>query len=124
MDNLGKRFHVKFLGYSYWFISVIISHMNDHSISVYQARYSTSIVSKYLDTATVKASTKFYKTTLPSGMLLTKAMAYTSDEQIEKLTREFNIHYRACIGSLVDLLSKRVDFFFSAQGSKGFSKPW
>ena len=46
--------------------------MKDHSISVDQARYATSIVAKYLDIATVKVSTKFYKTTLPSDMIFTK----------------------------------------------------
>ena len=95
VDTLGKRFHVNFLGYAHWFMSIIISHMKDHSISVDQARYATSIVAKYLDTATVKASTKFYKTTLPSDMIFTKYDTSTSDEQVEKLTREFNIHYRA-----------------------------
>ena len=67
--------------------------MKDHSISVDQARYATSIVEKYLDTATVKASKKFYKTTFSAGMIFTKENASTSDEQVEKLTREFNIHY-------------------------------
>ena len=61
--------------------------MKDHSISVDQARYATSIVAKYLDTATVKASTKFYNTTLPSDMIFTKDDTSTSDEQVEKLTR-------------------------------------
>ena len=32
-------------------------------------------------------------------MILSKSDASTSDEQVEKLTREFNVHYRACIGS-------------------------
>ena len=72
--------------------------MKEHSISVDQARYATSIVAKYLDTSTFKASTKFYKTTFPSDTILTKADASNSDEQVEKLTREFNIHYRSCIG--------------------------
>ena len=63
VDNLGKRFHVNFLGYAHWFMSIRISQMRDHSISVDQARYDTSIVAKYLDTTTVKASTKFYNTT-------------------------------------------------------------
>ena len=61
--------------------------MRDHSISVDQDRYATSIVAKYLDTATVKSSTKFFKTNFPSYMIFTKADAYTSDEQVEKLTR-------------------------------------
>ena len=73
--------------------------MKDQSISVDQARYDTSVVAKYLDNATDKVSTKFYKTTLPSDMIFTKEDLSTSDEQVDKLTREFKIHYRACIGS-------------------------
>ena len=44
----------------------------DHSISVDQARYATYIVAKYLYTATVKVSKKFYKTTFPADMIFTK----------------------------------------------------
>ena len=101
VDTLGKRFHVNFLGYAHWFMSIIISQLMDHSISVDQARYATSVVAKYLDTVTVKLSTKFYKTTLPDDMIFTKEDVSTSDEEFEKLTREYNIHYRACIGSLI-----------------------
>ena len=72
--------------------------MKDHSISVDQDGYATSIVAKYLDTSTVKASKKFYKTTFPDEMIFTKEYVSTSDEQVEKLTREYNINYRACIG--------------------------
>ena len=72
VDTLGKRFHVNFLGYAHWFMSRIISQLKDHSISVDQSRYATSIVAKYLDTATVRVSTKFYKTTLPAGMIFKK----------------------------------------------------
>ena len=87
--------------------------MNDHSISVDQARYATSIVAKYLDTATVNTSTKFYKTTSPSDMIFAKAYASTSDEQVEKLTREINMKYRYCIGLLIYVSSKRGDFSFA-----------
>ena len=65
-----------------------------------------------MDTATVKSSTKFYNTTLLSDMVFTKEDTYTSDEQGEKSTREFNIHYRACIGLLSYLFSTRVDLSF------------
>ena len=34
VDTLGKIFHVKFLGYAHWFMSIRISHMKDHYISV------------------------------------------------------------------------------------------
>ena len=61
--------------------------MSDHSISVYQDRYATSIVAKYMDTDTVKTGTKFYKTTLTSCMIFAKGDAYTSDDKVEKLTR-------------------------------------
>ena len=46
--------------------------MKDHSIYVDQDRYATSIVAKYLDTATVKLSTKFYNSRLPDDMIFTK----------------------------------------------------
>ena len=46
METIGKRFHVNFLGYVHWFISIIISQMKYHSISVYQARFDTSIVAR------------------------------------------------------------------------------
>ena len=87
--------------------------MKYHSISVFQARYASSIVDKYLDNAIVKTSTKFYNTTFPYGMIFTKDDASTSDDQVEKLSREFNINYRAYIGSLIYLLSLRVDFSFA-----------
>ena len=87
VDTLGKRFHMNFLGYAHLFMSIRIYHLKDHSISVDQARYATSIVAKYLDTAIVKVSTKFYKTTFPAGMVFTKEDVSTSDEQVEKLTR-------------------------------------
>ena len=45
-------------------------------------------------------------------MILTKADASTSDVQVEKLTRECNFHYRACIVSLVYLLYTRLDLSF------------
>ena len=54
--------------------------MKDHSISVDHNRYATSIVAKYLDTFTVKISSKFYKTTFPAEMIFTKEDVSTSDE--------------------------------------------
>ena len=61
--------------------------MKDHYIYVDRARYATSIFSKYLDTATVKASTKFYKTIFTYYMIFTKDDTSNSDEQVENLTR-------------------------------------
>ena len=48
-------------------------------------------------------------------MIFTKADACTSDDQVEKITSEFNINYRACIRSLIHLLSRRVYLSFSVQ---------
>ena len=113
MDTLGKRFHVNFFGYAHWFMSIIISHVKYHSISVYQARYAAYFVARYLDASTVNAIKRFYNTTLPSDIIFTKYDESNSDEQVDKLTREFNIHYRACIGSLIYLLSTRVYLSFA-----------
>ena len=63
---------MNFLGYAHWFMSIRISQLKDHSISVDQDIYATSIVTKYLDTATVKLSKKNYKTTLPADMIFKK----------------------------------------------------
>ena len=59
VDTLVKIFHVNFLGYAHWFMSIRISQLEDRSISVDKSRYTTSIVAKYLDTFTVKISSKF-----------------------------------------------------------------
>ena len=82
VDTLGNRFHVKFLGLSHWIMSIRISQLKYHSICMDQARYDTSIVAKYLDTAIVKVSDIFYKTTLPAYMIFTKEDVSTSDEKI------------------------------------------
>ena len=54
-------------------------------------------------------------------MIFTKDDISTSDEQIERLTREYNIHYRACIVSLIYLLSTRVDLSFAVHKLAKFS---
>ena len=95
--------------------------MKDHSISVDQARYATSFVAKQFDTATVKTSTKVYKTIFLSDMIFTKADTSTSAEQVEKLTREFNIQYRACFGSMIYFLSTRMDLSFAVHKTGKFS---
>ena len=113
---------MNFLGYAHWFMSIILSQMKDHSVSVDQARYATSVVSKYLDTAPVKASKKFYKTTFPSDIILTKSNSSTNDEQVEKLTMELNINYRYCIVSLIYLPSTTVDLIFQYTSYQSFHK--
>ena len=121
MDTLVNILHVNLLGYAHWFMSTRISQIKDHSISVDQARYATYIVEKCLDTNTVQVSTQFYKTTLSADMIFTKEYVSTSDEQVENLTTEFNIHYRPCIGSLVDLLSTIVELSFAVNRLAKFS---
>ena len=82
VDDLGGRFHVNFLGYTHLFTPISIYQRKNHSISVYQAIYATSIVAKYLDTFIVKTNKKFYETTFPSDMILTKSDASTIDEKV------------------------------------------
>ena len=97
VDTLRNIFPVNFMLFPHWSISNRISFMNDYSISVDHARYSNSIRYKYLDTATVNTSTKFSKSTFPSDMIFTKDDVSSSYEKFDMFTREFNIHYRACI---------------------------
>ena len=58
---------------------------------------------------------------MPDDTIFTKEYVSTSDEQVEKLTREYNIHYRYCIGSLIYLLSTRADLSFAVQKLAKFS---
>ena len=55
-------------------------------------------------------------------MIFTKDDTYTRDEKVEKLTRGFNFHYIACIGSLIDLLSLKVDLSFEVHKLAKFSE--
>ena len=71
---------MEFLGYAHWLMSIRTSRMKDHSILVDKDRYATSIIAKYLDTATVLKSAKFYKTIFSSDMIFNKNDASTSDE--------------------------------------------
>ena len=43
VDTLGKIFHVNFLGFAHWFMSIRISQLKDHFISMDQSRYATSM---------------------------------------------------------------------------------
>ena len=90
-------------------------------MSVDQAIFANYFVTKNLDTDTVKASKKFYNNTLPFDMIFTKYDTSTSDEQVEKLNRELNINYRAWIGSLIYLLSTRMELSFAVNKLEKFS---
>ena len=61
-------------------MSISISQLKDHSISVDQDRYFIDAVWKYLDNATRKEISKYHKNTFPQYMVFTKEDAYTSDE--------------------------------------------
>ena len=54
VDKPGNIFHLNFLGYSHWFMSIRTPQLKDHYISVDQDIYSTFVVVKYLDTTTIK----------------------------------------------------------------------
>ena len=54
LDTLGKIFHLNFLVYAHWFMSMKISQLKHQYISVDKDIYSTSVVTNFLDTATIK----------------------------------------------------------------------
>ena len=76
---------------------------------------------KYLYTSTCKAIKKFYRTTFPSDIIFIKSDSSISYEQVEELIGELNIHYRACIGSLIYLFSTRLYFTFAVHKLAKFS---
>ena len=54
-------------------------------------------------------------------MIFTKVDTYNSDEKVDKFIREFNIHYRSCISSLIDWFSTRVELSFAVHKFETFS---
>ena len=46
LETIGKRSHMNFLGYTHWFMSIRVSQVKDHSISLDQPTYDISIVAK------------------------------------------------------------------------------
>ena len=53
-------------------------------------------------------------------MKSTKEDDSTSDEQVEVLSIEYNIHYIDCVGSLIYLLSTKVDLYFAVHKLENF----
>ena len=54
-------------------------------------------------------------------MIVTKEDSSTSDEKVEVLSGEYNIHYRYCVLSLIYLLYTMVDQWFSVHKLAKFS---
>ena len=72
MDTPVNIFHVNFLGYAHWFMSISISQLKDYLMSVDQAIYATYVMSKYLDTTTVIENSKFHETNFTHGIIFAK----------------------------------------------------
>ena len=85
-------------------MSIRIYQMKGRSIFVDQARYATFIVAKYLDTATVNASTKFYNTTFPPDMILTKYDTSTSTRYIFEFNTSLPSHRHRILSVVVKIL--------------------
>ena len=58
---------------------------------------------------------------MPADVIFTKEDVSANDEKVEKMTKEFNIQYRACIGSLIYLLYTGVDLSFAVHKLSKFS---
>ena len=63
-------------------MSIRISQLKYHSISLDQARYAIYVVENYLDTATIKENPKSHKITFPHDIIFNKEDASTNDEQV------------------------------------------
>ena len=85
------------IGYLHWFIYIIISQLNDHSISVYQDIYMLYLLLKKSKHCYNNNKSKFHKNNLSHDRKCNKEDASTSDEPVEVLSIEYNIHFRACV---------------------------
>ena len=60
VDTLGNKFHMSFLWYAHWFMSINISQLKCHYILMDQDMCATYVVAKYLYTDTIKEDSKFH----------------------------------------------------------------
>ena len=81
----GEIFHVKLLGYAHRFMSISISQLKDHYVSVDQYRYVKSVVADYIYTVTINENLKCHKNALHHDIIFTKENSSTSGEQVELL---------------------------------------
>ena len=54
LGTIGKILYVNLIGYAHLFVSIRILKLKDHSVSVDQAMFVTSVVAAYLDTTTIR----------------------------------------------------------------------
>ena len=101
VEELGKYYHVNFLGYIHWFMLIQITQKPDYSIVIDQSRYCLAMVNKYLNNTTVSNSAKVHARPLPADMTFTKDHASENDVQVEELMRTYNLHYRCTTGALI-----------------------
>ena len=62
-------------------MSIVISQIKNHYVSVDQYMYDTYVVENYLYTDKLKENSKFHKPTLPHDMVFTKQDSSTSDKK-------------------------------------------
>ena len=68
---------------------------------VHQSRCDTSDVVKYIHTDLIQENSKFHKTTLPHDIIFTIKYNFTSYGQVGVFFREYNVHIRDFLGSLI-----------------------
>ena len=66
-----ERFNVVFQGTAHWYLSARIHQDNQNNITMDQARYAKSIVTRYLDGAGVKRINSANNTILPADFMPT-----------------------------------------------------
>ena len=107
--EFGSRFNVEFQGQAHWYLAARITQDKDLNITIYQSRYSKSIVKRYLETAGIKISAREITSILPTSFVPTKQDCSETLEEASRLQEEYNIDYASCVGSLIYLVNTRPD---------------
>ena len=95
--ELPERFNVVFQGTAHWYLSARIHQDNQNNITMDQARYAKSIVTRYLDGAGVKRINSAHNTILPADFMPTVEDKANTMEESKKLQEAYNIDYASCI---------------------------
>ena len=111
--DLKNKYAVDFKGQADWYLSVHITQHENFDITIDQNHYAQSVLKRFLNAAKVKESRKFYNTPLPCDFIATSDLQAKDEKESEKIQKEYNIDYRACIGCLLYLSYTHPDIIFA-----------
>jgi len=101
--QLKQQFNLEFLGQAHWYLATQVDHLANYDIELDQIGYCQSIIRKSLDTAGCQKDNSVTTTPLPLDFVPTSGESAPDMATTEQLSREYNIDFASCIGSLIYL---------------------